>query len=158
MANSTDLRKTASAIFTPFMTSKGFTHGDGCFYYRTVGDGVIQSVIVVPVKGTHGRIWVTCTVAELLQGGYVSGEKIKSKNVGIDSGGMLCVDGIEDGPDLFPQIDSPERREAFFRELPKWIDMWALPFFDRINTRSALWMEMEIHGGNDFYRKAVLGQ
>lgn len=158
MASSSDLRKAASHVFTPFMISKGFSQADGCCYYRIVGDGVIQSVIVVPVKGTHGRVWVTCTVPELLQGNYVSGEKLRSRNIGIDSGGMLGVDGIEDGPDLFPPIDTAERREEFMAELPKWIDMWAMPFFERTGSRTSLWKEMESHGGNEYYRKAVLGR
>lgn len=158
MANSSDLRRSASAGLTPFMVKHGFTQIDGCCYYRIVGDGVLQSVIVVPVKGTHGRVWVTCTVPELLGHGYTPGGNIRSKNIGIDSGGMLGKEGVEEGDSLFPEIDSLEKREEFMAELPALIEKWAIPYFEKLSSRESLWREMEIHGKNEFHRKAVLGQ
>lgn len=157
MATTADLRKAAAKVFTPFMISHGFTHADGCCYYKVVGDGVVQSVIVVPIKGTHGRVWVTCTVPELFGYNFQSGEKIQERHISIDSGGMLGEEGVEAGPSLFPAIGYAEQREAFLEALPVWIEKWAFPFFAEVNSRQKLWADMELRGKSEYYRKAVIG-
>jgi hypothetical protein len=155
MATQAQLGKAAKAVLTPFMESNGFKKGRDAFYYRITEDGVIQILDVATVRGTHGRVWVTCTVPELLKVQRLNGE-IRPGDCSILCGGMLGEDGIESGPDFFPSIADEQLRNRFMSSLPPYIERDVFPFFKRLSTRHALWEELAANGEPEAMRDLVI--
>lgn len=140
MAAMGELKKSARIVLGDYMNSRGLREGSRCSYFRITEDGVIHLITIVPIiSGKQARVWVTCTVPELVENFDI--KRFPKDGVAIYVGGYMSDLGI--GRDFGKaMIDSVESRERFLASLPEYFDKWAFPFFDRIKTRQNFWNEM----------------
>lgn len=138
MASRNDLSKSAENYLSPYMSEKGFSFGKKTTFFRVNEHGVYHVIAVdLSSSGKYARVFVTATMLEAAEdrdkkdfpcGGLV-----------MYTGGDLGEDGIGAGDFENGLVSTEKQRKDFFSSLPFWLDKWAMPHFEAIQTRQQFW-------------------
>lgn len=143
MTSIRDLKREAQSSLSPLMEANGFRPGNRCSYYRVVGDGVYQAVIIeLYAGGTGARVFLSCTVPELYED--FEENKFPPRDISFLVGGRLSAIASEYvGNDYSSDISTDVGLKKFFLCLPPLFHKWVFPFFESIKTRRQFWEALD---------------